>query len=81
MELPLSYLTKPTTFERAAAENVHDGRPFGHAEDDWRRLLAKQRDGDELWNFAPPSREVIQLWGVALVRGGRVISTAITAVD
>jgi hypothetical protein len=81
MELPLSYLTEPTTVERAAADNTHDGRPFGHAEDDWRRLLAKRRDGDELWNFAPPSLEAIQLWGVALVRRGRVISTVITAVD
>jgi hypothetical protein len=44
-------------------------------------LLAKRRDGDELWNFAPPSREAIQLWGVALVRGGRVIATVVTGVD
>lgn len=81
MELPLSYLTEPTTFERAAAENAYDGRPFGHAEDDWQRLLAKRRDGDELWNFAPPNREVIQVCGVALLRDGPVISTVITAID
>ncbi|MFO0950180.1 MAG: hypothetical protein U0835_03325 [Isosphaeraceae bacterium] len=81
MELPLKYLTEPTTFERAAAEYEHDGRPFGDAEDDWRRLLAKCRDGDELWKFAPPSRDVFQVWGVALVRSGRVVSTVITAVD
>lgn len=81
MELPPSYLTERTTLERAVAENLYDGRPFGHAEDDWNRLLAKWRDGDELWNFAPPGREEIQIWGVALVRGGRVISTAVTAVD
>ena len=81
MELPLSYLTEPTTFERAASEHAHNGRPFGHVEDDWKMLLASRREGDELWDFAPPSREVIQLWGVALVRAGRVISTVITAVN
>lgn len=81
MELPLSYLTERTTFEQAGADNMHDGRPFGYCDDDWQRLLAKRRDGDELWYFEPPSREVIQLWGVALVRDGRIISTVITAVD
>ena len=81
MELPPSYLTEATTVERAAAENAYNGRPFGHAEDDWQRLLANRLEGDELWNFAPPSRNVMQLWGVALVRGGRVISTVLTAVD
>jgi hypothetical protein len=81
MELPLAYLTEPTNFEQAAADNAHNGGPFGHAEDDWRRLLAKRHDGDELWNFAPPSRTAMQVWGVALVRDGRIVSTVITAVD
>ena len=80
MELPLSYLTRRTTVERAAAENTHDGKPFGHAQDDWERLLAKRREGDELWYFAPPDPSAIQLWGVALVRGDKVVSTVITAV-
>jgi hypothetical protein len=81
MELPLAYLTERTTLERAAADNVCDGKPFGHANDDWLRLLAKRRDDDEFWYFAPPSREVMQFWGLALVRSGRVVSTVITAVD
>lgn len=80
MKLPLSYLTELTTVERAAADNEFGGRPFGHAEDDWRRLLAKRREGDELWHFAPPNRGVIQVWGVALVRAGRIVSTVVTAV-
>ncbi|MFZ5831977.1 MAG: hypothetical protein ACOY3P_17980 [Planctomycetota bacterium] len=81
MELPASYLTELTTIDRAVAENLHEGRPFGHAEDDWKRLLANWRQGDELWNFAPPSLDVIQVWGVALVRDGRVVSTVVAAVD
>ena len=81
MELPVSYLTELTTLEQAIADNEYDGRPFGYAEDDWRRLLAKMRDGDELRNFAPPNRGVIQILGMALVRYVRVISTVITAVD
>ena len=63
MELPFAYLTEQTTFERAAAENVFEGKPFGHANDDWLRLLAKRREGDELWHFAPPYPDSIRLWG------------------
>jgi hypothetical protein len=81
MELPLAYLTKQTTFERAVAENMFEGKPFGHANDDWFRLLAKRREGDELWYFAPPAPNSRRFWGLALVRGVRVISTVITAVD
>ena len=81
MELPIAYLTERTTFKRAVAENMFEDKPFGHANDDWLRLLAKRRKGDELWYFAPPDPNSIRLWGLALVRGGRVISTVITAVD
>jgi hypothetical protein len=81
MDIPISYLTKQTTFEQARSDNMHDGRPFGHANDDWERLVAKMKDGDELWYFEPPNERVMQLWGLGLVRSGRVISTVITAVD
>ena len=47
---------------------------------DWERLLAKRQSGDELWLFEPPKGE-IQLWGIALVRNGQVISTLIEAVS
>lgn len=80
MELPASYLTVRTTVEQAAVENMHQGLPFGNAHDDWQRLLAKWKAHDELWYFAPPDPTAIQLWGVALVRGGKVISTVVTAV-
>ena len=48
MELPVAYLTERTTFERAIAENLFDDKAFGHANDDWLRLVAKRVDGDEL---------------------------------
>jgi hypothetical protein len=81
MQLPLEYLTERTTYEQAVSDNMYDGRPFGHANDDWERLKAKMRPGDELWYFAPPNKRVMQFWGLALVRDGQVVSTVITAVD
>jgi hypothetical protein len=81
VQLPLEYLTSRTTFHDAVADNMFDDNPFGDANDDWERLKAKMNDGDELWYFEPPNRNVIQLWGLALVRNGTVISTVITAVD
>jgi hypothetical protein len=50
------------------------------ARKDWERLVAKMREGDELWRFAPPPGK-IRLWGIALVRDGRVISTCLEAID
>jgi hypothetical protein len=81
MELSRDYLTNQTTFEQAVQENTVDGIPFGFINDDWERLLANRREGDELWEFGPPNHNSIQLWGFALVRGGNVVSTVITAVD
>jgi hypothetical protein len=81
MEIPLSWLTKCTTYEQAVRDNLHNSRPFGNASDDWERLKSKMQPGDELWYFEPPDKTVIQLWGLALVRRDRVVSTVITAVD
>ena len=78
MQIPLDYLTKRTTFEQAVVDNTFEGKPFGHANDDWERLKAKLQPGDELWYFAPPSKRVMQFWGLALVRKRKVISTVIT---
>ena len=59
------YLTTPTTMEKVLAEHTFKGVPFGGINDDWQRLLAKMQPGDELWNFEPPNKNVISLWGVA----------------
>jgi hypothetical protein len=56
--------------EQVVAENMFDGKPFGHANDDWQRLRHKMIAGDELWYFEPPSADSHQIWGVALVRNG-----------
>jgi hypothetical protein len=81
MQIPLEWLTERTTYERAIADNMHEGRPFGHANDDWERLNAKLQPGDELWYFAPPNKLVMQFWGLALVRRSKIVSTVITAVN
>jgi hypothetical protein len=81
MELPTKYLTVQTTLEQAVRDNMVNGVPFGHIFEDWQRLLDKRRDGDELWYFEPPDEFSMQLWGVALVREGKVVSTVVTAVD
>jgi hypothetical protein len=81
MQIPLEWLTERTTYQQAVSDNMYAGRTFGHANDDWKRLKAKMQSGDELWYFAPPNKSVMQLWGLALVRGSQVISTVITAVD
>lgn len=80
MELPITYLKEKTTFDEVLADNVFKGMLEG-AWEDWDRLCAKRRDGDELWRFEPPTPEAIQLWGYALVRDGKVVSTAVSAVD
>lgn len=79
MELPASYLETRTTFDEVLADHVFNGILAGSVWDDWERLTAKAHDGDELWHFEPPPG-AIEVWGIALVRNGKVISTAITAV-
>jgi hypothetical protein len=79
MELPPSYLKKKVTLEQVLAEKrVEDG--VQDYRDDWDRLLAKMLPGDELWEFEPP-QGAIRVWGIALVRHGRVISTLVDGVD
>lgn len=75
------WLTRSVSTEQAIRENMYDGVPFGNANEDWERLKAKMHEGDELWYFEPPSKTVMQFWGLALVRGHEVVSTVILAVD
>jgi len=79
MELENSYLKDRVT--KQEVEALYDF-PNTNAEfrQDWSRLLEKERDGDELWRFEPPPGQ-IRVWGIALVREGRVISTLVEAVD
>jgi hypothetical protein len=82
MELDPSYLTSQT--DRAEVERrINFANAPAEFVSDWNRLLEKMQPGDELWNFAPPSRslEYWQHWGVALVRGGNVVSTLVEAIN
>ncbi len=82
MEINPSWLTKQTTYEDAIRDNMFDGKEFGHSNDDWERLKAEIRPGDEFGYFEPPAdTKEIRFWGLALVRAGRVVSTVIQAVD
>ena len=78
MNLDPSYLKKRTTV--AAVRRLYD---FDSCDPefraDWDRLLAKKQDGDELWVFEPPERE-IDVRGVALVRKNRVVSTLVESI-
>jgi hypothetical protein len=78
MQIPKRYLTVPTSVVEVQAQfdfaNCH---PDFRA--DWERLLSKMQDGDKLWRFEPPANEH-EIWGIALVRNGEVVSTLIEAV-
>jgi len=76
-----TWLSRRVSMEQAISENMHVGLPFGHANDDWERLKVKMQEGDELWYFEPPSKNTLQLWGLALVRRNEVVGTVILEVD
>jgi len=78
MQLPKSYLTERVTLEQVLLEyDFESCHPEFVA--DWQRLLGKKAAGDELWRFAPPPGH-IQIWGIALVRAGEVVSTLVDSV-
>lgn len=78
MTLSPEYLTERVTLQDVLTQfDFQSCHPEFRA--DWERLLSKRSDGDELWRFAPPSGQ-IEVWGIALVRGGKVISTLVEAV-
>jgi hypothetical protein len=78
MQLPREYLTERVTLEEVLAGHDFHMCPADFRED-WERLLSKRADGDELWRFAPPP-DAMELWGIALVRDGEIISTLLEAV-
>ena len=81
MKLDRRYLTKRTTVDEIKRRiNFKTAPP--EFQDDWDRLLKKIQPGDELWEFAPPNDPLAyQVWGIALVRHGEMISTLIEAVS
>jgi hypothetical protein len=78
MKLPSAYLTERVTLDDVLAEqDFSNCHPDFRA--DWERLMNKRVEGDELWRFAPPSG-YIEVFGIALVRGGEIISTLVESV-
>jgi hypothetical protein len=80
MDVDSSYLKSKTTRQEVESRFDFATAP-DHFREDWERLLSRFQPGDEFWSFEPPTNNVISLWGVALVRSGKVISTLIEAVD
>ncbi len=86
MKLDAAYLTTQTSREEVESRIDFASAPteFGS---DWERLLAKMQPGDEFWCFEPPEdkphliEKYYRVWGVALVREGKVISTLLEALD
>ena len=78
MKLPASYLTERVTEADVTTEHNFEACPADFRED-WERLLQKRQPGDELWRFSPPQR-AIEVWGIALVRNGEIVSTLVEAV-
>jgi hypothetical protein len=74
VQLDPSYLTTITDRDEVERRVDFTNCP-DHFRYDWKRLLSKMQDGDELWNFGPTSKTHHELWGVALVRSGQVIAT------
>jgi hypothetical protein len=60
------------------------GDNWGYLQREWDALRSEMREGDELWEFASPQSSWDALAGragVALVRGGQVLSQIVTIVS
>ena len=88
---PKDWLRRPlTVVEAEAAHSVRGPEfgpepvPFGRQNDLWRMLVAKMRDGDELWEYRSPPETWTHMCGregVVLLRRGRVIGGVTTAMN
>lgn len=90
-EISKSWLQKKITLKEA--ETIHlvkDDRlgpepiPFGFSNDEWKAMIAKMEDGDELWEFCSS----LESWrimggreGIALIRNGQVIDHIVTRMN
>jgi hypothetical protein len=82
------WLERRLTIEEAEARNmVQDNRlgneavPFGFMNKEWKTLVARIVEGDELWEFNSPEdtwQNLCGRAGIALVRNGEVIDAIVT---
>ena len=85
------WLERKVTIEEAEARNmVRDSRlgtqgvPFGFTNQQWKALVARMVEGDELWEFNSPAdtwQNLCGRAGIALVRNGEVIDAIITMMN
>lgn len=86
-----NWLQRQLTIEEAETRNmVCDSRlgneevPFGFMNKEWKTLITRMIEGDELWEFNSPEDTWENLCGragIALVRNGEVIDTLITMMN
>ena len=86
---PSDLLRKVTVAEAEEAHMVtirESGQevPFGYVHSQWKRLLSRMQEGDELWEFNSDE----QSWkllagraGVALLRDGKIIAEIVTSMN
>lgn len=71
------------TFRTKTKSTDGETIPFGALQPEWRKLVRKIAEGDELWEFSHPSPNGTVFRGIKLVRGKQVIdaivATATTA--
>ena len=84
----MSWLKSKISIHDAEAKNmvVINGRniPFGFISSSWRHLLSNMVDGDELYEFSSPDVDWDHLAGregIALVRGGEIITDIVTKMN
>jgi hypothetical protein len=79
-----SLLIRKATVAEWEAEYMVDGIPFGGCNREWLALLSKMEPDDEIWFWSFDEelwRRLMGMEGIALVRGGEVIDSFLTALN
>jgi hypothetical protein len=82
--IPKQWLDKKISVEQAEAQNLVDGVPFGAQAEDWKRLKAAIKVGDELWTYCSSFESFKALagrCGIAIVRDGKVVQQLVTIMN
>jgi len=93
MEIIISeeWIKRKLTIEEAEVEHlVIDERlgsspiPFGFCNSEWKTLVARMREEDELWEFASPTeffRRKMGRKGIVLISEGKVVGGILTSMS
>jgi len=87
-ESHISWLQNKISIQDAEAKNMADidgcDIPFGYVYNQWKTLLSKMRDGDELHEFCSSDESwdfLAGREGIALVRNGEIITDIVTKMN